>query len=153
MSYVSKVLHKKERVICNAGYHWWFLFSGVFIRPLVLVLLGSFVITLGEDMAYLVGLFYFAAIISFTVSFILFYTTERVLTTQRLIVKAGFIFRRTEEIDIKKLEEVNLRQSILGRILRYGTIIVSGTGRGKIKMKYTRRPLEFMKKQNKVRFT
>ena len=150
MSYVSKVLQKNEKVICNVGYHWWFLFSGMFIAPLVNILIGINLRSIEEfaDIAYL---FYLAAIFSFIISFIRFFTTERVLTKRRIIVKSGFIFRRTEEIDVGKLEEVNLRQSILGRIFRYGTIIVSGTGRGKIKMRYARRPLEFMKKQNKVR--
>ena len=60
------------------------------------------------------------------------WTTERVLTDSRYIQKIGWIARNTEEISINKIEEVVLSQTILGRILGYGSISISGTGSGKI---------------------
>ena len=87
MSYVSKVLHKDEKVVCDAGYHWWFLFSGAFVRPLIAVLIIRYVVAPNEDIAHLVGIFYFMIIFFIIVKFIQFFTTERILTTQRLIVK------------------------------------------------------------------
>ena len=43
-------------------------------------------------------------------------------TDSRYIQKTGWIARDTEEISIYKIEEVDLSQSILGRILGYGYI-------------------------------
>ena len=53
------------------------------------------------------------------------WTTERVLTHLRYIQKTRWIKRDTEEINISKIEEVDLKQSILGRILGYGSIEIS----------------------------
>ena len=43
---------------------------------------------------------------------------------------SGFVRRHTVEMNMDKVETVNVDQSILGRILGYGTIHVLGTGQG-----------------------
>ena len=60
------------------------------------------------------------------------WTTERALTNTRYIQKIGWIARSTEEISISKIEEVDLKQSIIGRLLGYGSVSISGTGSGHI---------------------
>ena len=82
------------------------------------------------------------------------WTTERVLTDIRFIQKTGWIVRHTEEIRIDRMEEVNLDQSIFGRILDYGDVQIAGVGTGEIKLKMIDSPIEFQKKLNdlKVRF-
>src|SRR5437763_289199 len=56
--------------------------------------------------------------------------TELSVTNHRVIYKSGFIRRHTVEMNMDKVETVNVDQSILGRILGYGTIHVLGTGQG-----------------------
>ena len=80
------------------------------------------------------------------------WTTERALTNTRYIQKIGWIARNTEEIGISKIEEVDLQQSILGRILGYGSISISGTGSGHILLKDIDAPLLFQKNLNDLRF-
>ena len=55
-------------------------------------------------------------------------TSEFAITTKRIIIKEGLIARRTLEMNLSKIETVNVDQSILGRILDYGSITVIGTG-------------------------
>jgi len=55
-------------------------------------------------------------------------TSEFAITTKRIIIKVGLISRRTLEMNLNKIESVNVDQSILGRILNYGSITVIGTG-------------------------
>ena len=80
------------------------------------------------------------------------WTTERVLTNSRYIQKTGWIARNTEEISIYKIEEVDLSQTILGRVLGYGSISISGTGSGNIILKSIDEPLLFQKNLNNLRF-
>ena len=56
--------------------------------------------------------------------------TELSVTNHRVIYKSGFIRRHTVEMNMDKVETVNVDQSILGRLLGYGTIHVLGTGQG-----------------------
>ena len=58
------------------------------------------------------------------------WTTELSVTNHRVIYKRGFIRRHTVEMNMDKVETVNVDQSILGRIAGYGTIHVLGTGQG-----------------------
>ena len=53
----------------------------------------------------------------------------------------GLITRDTIEINLPKVESVDVRQSILGRLLNYGTVIVRGTGGGLNPLSYVSAPL------------
>ena len=48
--------------------------------------------------------------------------------------KTGLVSINTEEMSIDKIEEVNVEETILGRIFGYGTVSVHGTGAGDIKV-------------------
>ena len=56
--------------------------------------------------------------------------TELAVTNNRIIYKYGLIRRYTAEMNMDKVESVNVVQSILGRLLDYGTIDIMGTGQG-----------------------
>jgi hypothetical protein len=49
-------------------------------------------------------------------------------------------------MNLNKIESVNVDQSIMGRILGYGTIQIIGTGGTKEAFAKIRRPLEFRKR-------
>lgn len=55
-------------------------------------------------------------------------TTEMAYTNKRIILKTGIISRDTDEIRIDRIESVDIKQSIFGRMLGFGTINVTGTG-------------------------
>jgi uncharacterized membrane protein YdbT with pleckstrin-like domain len=55
-------------------------------------------------------------------------TSEFAITTKRVIIKEGLIARRTLEMNLSKIETVNVDQNIMGRILNYGSITIIGTG-------------------------
>lgn len=74
------------------------------------------------------------------------YTDEFAITNKRVIIKTGLISRRTLEMNLSKIESVNVDQGILGRILGYGTIRIVGTGGTKEAFPKILQPLEFRKK-------
>ncbi len=55
-------------------------------------------------------------------------TTRIVITQRRVIYRTGYVARRTVEMNKDKSIDVN--QSILGRLLDFGSISVKGTGGG-----------------------
>jgi uncharacterized membrane protein YdbT with pleckstrin-like domain len=74
------------------------------------------------------------------------YSDEFVITNKRVVVKTGLISRKTLEMNISKIESVNVDQSILGRILGYGTIKIIGTGGTNESFAKIKHPLQFRKK-------
>ena len=80
------------------------------------------------------------------------YTDEFAITNKRVIIKTGLISRKTLEMNLSKIESVNVDQSILGRILGYGTIKIIGTGGTQKEFPNIRQPLEFRKKFQELSF-
>lgn len=108
-SYIDSALNKNESIIERAQISW---------------LSELFSIVLGFILLFLYGL----GLIVLLFVFIKIWTTELALTNQRIIAKMGLIRRDTVELKLDKVESLGVHQSILGRILGYGTIIVTGTG-------------------------
>lgn len=76
---------------------------------------------------------------------IAWFTSEFAITNKRIMIKVGLISRRTLEMNLAKVESVNVDQSILGRILGYGNITVIGTGGTRESFYRISRPLDFRK--------
>ena len=71
------------------------------------------------------------------------WTTEIDVTDRRIVYKRGFIRRHTVEMNMDKVESVDVDQSILGRMLNYGDITIRGTGVGIEPLNNIDAPLEF----------
>ncbi|MBY0267596.1 MAG: PH domain-containing protein [Burkholderiales bacterium] len=54
--------------------------------------------------------------------------TEQGVTNKRVIFKTGIISRKSEEMKIGSIETVEIDQGILGRLLGYGNVRVTGSG-------------------------
>lgn len=61
-------------------------------------------------------------------AYVRYKTTELAITTKRVIVKHGFIRRRTVEININKVESIQVDQEVLGRMFNFGTLVIAGAG-------------------------
>jgi uncharacterized membrane protein YdbT with pleckstrin-like domain len=65
------------------------------------------------------------------------------VTDQRVIFKRGIFARYTIEMNRSKVESVDVDQTILGRLLGYGTLMVRGTGGSLEPMESISDPLAF----------
>jgi membrane protein YdbS with pleckstrin-like domain len=108
-SYVEKALIEGERILYLGRVSWWSL---VWPHLLLGVLL----------MPVLIGLLFLAT------ALIRRYATEVAVTTHRVIVKRGLIVRDTVELNIQKIESVQVIQGLLGRMFDFGTLAVAGGG-------------------------
>ena len=68
--------------------------------------------------------------------------TEITVTSQRVIYKIGILSRSTVEMNLDKVESVLVQQSLLGRMLDFGTVIVRGVGAGLEPVDQVAAPLE-----------
>ena len=55
-------------------------------------------------------------------------STEIAVTDRRIIFKRGLIRRHTVEMNMQKVESVDVDQSLLGRLFDYGDVTVRGVG-------------------------
>lgn len=136
MSYMRKNLLNSEQIIYETRLHWI-----VFLWPIIFAALGVFMFG-DPDTAPLASFFFILAIVTAIAAFIQYKTSEFGVTNKRVMVKVGFIRRSSIEVLLQKIESINVDQGILGRMLGYGTIVISGTGGTKNTFKKISSPLE-----------
>lgn len=119
-SYVDNNLIRDEQVAYETKYHWKIFFT-------------------------LRGFFTF-----FILPALDRWSDEFVITNKRVICKTGIVSRKTFEMNLNKIESVNVDQSIMGRMLGYGTITVIGTGGTRESFPDIAQAVEFRKKFQEV---
>ena len=72
-------------------------------------------------------------------------TTDRGVTNKKIVTSHGLISRKTDDMRITKIEGIQVKQGIIGRVLGYGSIIFQGTGSGNLSMDYVANPVELKK--------
>jgi hypothetical protein len=72
-------------------------------------------------------------------------STELSVTNRRVTVKTGIVLRHTMEILIGKVESIEVDQTIMGRIMGFGSIVVRGTGGTPEPIQLIQNPQEFRK--------
>ena len=112
-SYINNSLIANEHVIFETKYHWVHYFSWVSL------------FTLGIWPT------------------IQLYIDEFVVTNRRIVIKKGLIAYYTLEMNLSRVETVRVNQSILGRLLGFGSITVIGTGGTKETFHLIAKPLQF----------
>jgi uncharacterized membrane protein YdbT with pleckstrin-like domain len=121
MRYVENNLIPGEQVVYRAELHWI-----IFIWPAIFSLI-------------LIGIpWLIAAILQKK-------TTEMAVTNKRVIIKIGIISRRTIEMNLSKIENIEVNQSLIGRIFGYGIITIVGTGGTHEPFNTVSQPLDFRK--------
>lgn len=71
------------------------------------------------------------------------YSTEMAVTTRRVVVKKGLLSRSTIEMLLNKIESIEVRESFLGRLLGFGTVVLIGTGGSSEPFRNMAHPLAF----------
>ena len=68
---------------------------------------------------------------------------EIAVTNHRIVYRHGVIARQVEEVAINRIEGVNLNQSIMGRLFKFGSLHIYGIGIDQITLPPISNPLDF----------
>jgi uncharacterized membrane protein YdbT with pleckstrin-like domain len=137
MSYVERNLLPNEEITYRARLHRiiYFLPDCIFVAAILVGLAGGGWIAAGVVAAI--------GVVLFVPPWIRSTSSEFAITNKRVLVKVGLVRRHSLELLLQKVEGIGVDQSILGRVLGYGTITVSGTGGTKESFRMISDPLEF----------
>ena len=133
MRYVRRVLQSGETIVYTTKLHWRVYIQAILLVIACIIIAGAAVATndnQGISLAFGIAAVIFAllALSAGLRAFIRRATTELAVTDHRVIYKSGLLSRHTIEMNRDKVESVDVDQSLLGRILGYGTVVVRGTG-------------------------
>jgi len=123
MAYLDESLAPGEHVVARFALHWT-------ARWRLIVFLVLAIPTLG--IALLAALY----------EWLRLRAIEQGVTNRRVVRKTGIVSRATEELRLASIETIDLRQTVWGRLLGYGDVVL--TGRGESAMIFARldAPLE-----------
>jgi uncharacterized membrane protein YdbT with pleckstrin-like domain len=127
MTYLDEHLLDGERIVYRARLHWT-----IFLIPIVVVLLGvalAIVLWTYEPAYWWLGAVLAGIGLLLAIGPAINYTsTEFAVTNKRVLSKTGFIERESDETLLSKVEAVAVDQGILGRLLGFGTVTITGSG-------------------------
>lgn len=114
MRYIDSIVTiPEERILHRARLHWT-----IFVRP-------SSILTL------------------FVLPLVRWLTCEAVVTTRRIVIASGWLTRHTFELPLSRFESIRVEQTLLARLLGFGSVLVVGVGGGRQYFAHMARPLAF----------
>lgn len=160
MSYIEKQKLEGKTILLDTYGHWISFVQPIAFIPIMVAswialphLLGA-----GEatDFGYIesygllswtsmkmLGVIMVLSGILYLFAWIRYRASEYAVASFRTADKQGIIFRHTGEMPLDKIESVHADQSIMGRLLGYGTVTVVGTGETKQHLKLVPDPMAF----------
>ncbi|MGI8527488.1 MAG: PH domain-containing protein [Pseudolabrys sp.] len=144
MRYIEGILQPGESIVHTSKIHWIIYIPAIGILLLALLALtqaadssaGAIWLLVSSGCAVVGGIWLFMA-------WFKRWTTEIDVTNRRIVYKRGFIRRHTVEMNMDKVESVDVDQSLFGRLLNYGDITIRGTGIGLEPLCGIAAPLDF----------
>jgi uncharacterized membrane protein YdbT with pleckstrin-like domain len=140
MGYVDKHLLPDEEVVHRGHLH-----KIVYLVPILIALalmLGA-VVAFAGDRFDLAAIALVLSLVPLLWAYIVFTSSEFAVTNKRVVIKVGFIQRRTLETLLSKVEGIEVNQGFVARMLDYGTIVVTGTGGTREQFQNIAAPLDF----------
>ncbi len=127
MSYLDDHLLSGERIVYRARLHWT-----IFLTAITVVVLG---VGLAVLLHFTAPAYSYVGLGLAGVGLLLgigpairYVTSEFAVTDKRVLGKVGFIERESDETLLSKIEAIAVDQGMIGRMLGFGTVTITGTG-------------------------
>jgi uncharacterized membrane protein YdbT with pleckstrin-like domain len=140
--YVDQSLAQNEHIVVRGRWPMaYWVGSWIMLSLFVLFTIGAYALTpafaLLPIAVFLIGAYFFV------VPAVRMLTTEFAVTNKRVVLKWGWLNRRTAELAVESVESVQLEQSIWGRLFGYGRLLITGTGDSHIRFPPMAEPVKF----------
>ena len=132
MAYLENSLGKDEEIKCNFQFHYFIKIRIVTFYVLCFPLV--FISVLYLTLVFITIIYHLSC-----------RKTEMGITNKRAVLKKGIIAINTEELILKQIETVEIKQGIIGRIFDYGNVKMTGTGNSILVYKNIAKPLDVKK--------
>jgi uncharacterized membrane protein YdbT with pleckstrin-like domain len=138
VAYIDDNLLPGEEIVYRATLH-----PIVFAPATGVVLLGIIIsLAWSQILGLVVGV---VGVVMGVVALVRYISTEFAVTNRRVIIKVGALGRQSLDVELNRVEGIDVEQSAFGRLFDYGTIGVRGVGGTEESFPGIASPLEFRK--------
>ncbi len=129
MPFPEHQLNDGERVVLDLRPHWWYFAAQVAVL-VVTISLGVVVLLFSGSsiLSAAAGVLILAALVWFGMRYVVWNTTNFVVTTHRLIVRTGVVSREGIEIPLERVNTVFFKQTLFARLIGSGDLIIESAG-------------------------
>ncbi len=125
----------------NTVMHQARLHKIIFLGPLLVFFFTAYVAFVSHSFKDIALFMAFFSLIWVGMVAINYSFSSLTIKKKHVILVSGLIIRQTLDIPVNKIESIDIRQNLLGSILHYGTLVITGTGGTRQFVHYINRPL------------
>lgn len=131
---------EKEKVLFITKLHWktFFDVTVCIILPFIIILYNN-----NRSTEIAAQIMFFLGILLGVQRYMVQRTSEFAITNIRLIIKQGVFNSKSQVVLLTRIEAVQLKQGLLGRLINCGGIIIKDRGGAVYKLKDLKAPKEF----------
>jgi hypothetical protein len=144
MAYVDGLLADGERVVRRARQHWFIMVWNArwAVAALILAIIGGIIRLLNINdsgllmtiLGWIVLVLLVIGIVSFVWGWVIYRSTEFVITNRRIIQASGVVNKRASDSSLEKINDAILTESIFGRMFGFGNLEVLTASESGIEM-------------------
>ena len=128
MSYVDTILEPGEQVRYRTSISWTVYANALWVSLAAAIVAYIGYKTTVDWLRYVSGALAAIALVLFALGALRRAATEIAVTDRRIIFKRGIVRRHTVEMNMAKVESVDVDQTLIGRLFDYGDVTLRGVG-------------------------
>ena len=136
-------LNAEEQIVLDLRPHWWYFAAQASVLVLAIAIgIATLVFSLPQIVQILAAVLIIAALVWFLIRYVVWSTTNFVITSDRLINRTGVFSREGIEIPLERVNTVFFRQKLFERMIGSGDLVIESAGeQGAQMVDNIRRPL------------
>lgn len=129
MKYPRRLLSDDEAVVTEFRPHWSRIIKEILLSVAVAVVLILVAVAFDFDYeGWLLGAIALVWSLLVVRGFLSWWTTQHVITNERLIYRAGIVSKEGKEIPLEVINDVSFSQTIWERMIRSGDLLIESAG-------------------------
>jgi uncharacterized membrane protein YdbT with pleckstrin-like domain len=127
---------ENQQVVYQARLHWI-----LFVWPVLFLCFSAWLGVRFASFYQVSLLFMIVGLIWTALMWLTYQFSSLTIKQKQVILRTGIIVRKTIDIPLSKIESIDITQSIIGSLFKYGALVITGTGGTRQSIGYIARPL------------
>ena len=125
-----------KQVVYQARLHWV-----LFVWPILFFILSVWLGLMFTSFHEVSLLFMCVGLIWSVLTWLTYQFSSLTIKKKQVVLRSGILVRQTIDVPLSKIESIDIKQSIIGSLFKYGSLVITGTGGTRQFMGYVAKPL------------